>query len=212
MNPAIIAALITAAGSMGGAAIGASGRGKETSIQKQQRKTIDQILAGIQGQGPYANMFSVDRDLFKQTVEDPMMETFRNRGIPQIQQSYIASGQQRGTGMDDTLTRAGVDLQGMVSEQYGKYVNDAMNRRVSALGNVTGAGAGFSPDTSASTGAQAVGGYLASDDFGKMVDLIMKSLSGQGGSSGQSDSQAYDQMNRAMSTGAGSTSRRGYRA
>ena len=37
---------------------------KESPIQKQQRKSVDEILAGTKGSGPYANLFASDIDAF----------------------------------------------------------------------------------------------------------------------------------------------------
>ncbi|HJZ04602.1 MAG TPA: hypothetical protein VJ327_01915 [Patescibacteria group bacterium] len=146
---------------------------KESPIQKQQRKSVDEILAGTKGSGPYANLFASDIDAFQKSYVDPTIDMFSNQISPQIQQSYIASGQQRGTGMEDALTRAGIDMQKLLSQQYGQFQESAMDRQMRALGLAQGAGPGVAPgDTSSERMGQAASGYLASPGYSDLLERI----------------------------------------
>ena len=100
-----------AGGLIGGAAGGLLGaKPKETPMQAKQRELVDQLLGSLQGGGPFSSLFNVDEAGFQRSFVDPMKYKFQSQIAPQIQQQYIESGQQRGTGLDDTLTRAGVDM------------------------------------------------------------------------------------------------------
>jgi hypothetical protein len=179
MEPAtatMIAAAIQAAGSVGGGILANKGAGKETKIQRKKRKLIDQLLAGLEtGQGPYANLFAADENAFQKSFVDPAKSMYKNQIAPQIQQSYIASGQHRGTGMEDQLLRAGVDLDQMLNQQYMNFQNAGKDRMSSMINSILGADSG--PQPALSTGqaaAQGGAGFLTSDAFGNTVKDLMK--------------------------------------
>lgn len=155
--------LIAAAGSY------LSGQGsakKETKMQKTQRKLIDELIASLGGNGAFSDLFSADPDAFQKSFVEPAQSMFRNQISPQIQQSYIASGQQRGTGLDDTLTRAGVDLDSMLNQQYYQFQQDALNRKQGSINSILGAGSGSPNETSGMQDLlSGTSGYLSSSDF-----------------------------------------------
>lgn len=168
----VIAAAIQAAGSIGGGMLANKG-GQETRIQRRQRKLIDQLMESLGGSGPYADLYKFDQDSFNKSFVDPAKAMFRNQISPQIQQSYIASGQQRGTGLDDTLTRAGVDLDQMLNQYLMQYQEAGKNRMQNSMGMILGAGAGGTQGMSTGqAAAQAAGGYFSSDAFGNSLDKI----------------------------------------
>lgn len=169
---ALLAAGLSAAGSIGGGYLASKGN-QESKLQKTQRRTIDEILAGLRGEGQYADLFSVDEEGFQRSFVDPAKHRFNNEIAPQIQQQYIASGMQGGTGSQDALTRAGVDMDMLLNQAYMDYVNNTQNRQSGAINSILGAGSGAPPQQSSGQAfGQATGGYLASDAFSKGVDRI----------------------------------------
>ena len=97
-----------------------SSRPKPTDMQNQQKELVDQLLASLKGDGPYSDLFNVNEESFNKGFRDPAMAQFKNQIAPQIQQQYIAAGQQRGTGMEDSLARAGVDMDQMLNQKYAQ--------------------------------------------------------------------------------------------
>lgn len=172
--PVVLAALISAAASIGSSMLADKG-GHETGIQKQKRSVIDQILAGLGGQGDFANLFDADPEAFKKSFADPAMAQFQNRTAPGIQQQFISSGLQRGTGLDDSLTRAGVDMQSMLNSEYMKFLQGSMDRKSNAINAILGADKGASdPMSTADQAKQGAAGYLSSDSFSSSVDKILQ--------------------------------------
>jgi len=158
---------------------------KETPIQRHQRSTIDQILQGVQGQGPLAGLFQGDEEAFDKSYVQPALSMFQNQIAPQIQQSYIAEGQQRGSGLEDTLARAGVDLEQMLAQQYGQFQQGAQNRAIQALGGTLGAGPGFQGQGERSPFIESLAGTLGTPGFQDELTSILKYFSGQQGDSSQ---------------------------
>lgn len=146
-----------------------SGQGSaptETKMQKTQRKLVDKLLSSLQGEGPFSDLFNDDPEAFQKSFVEPAQARFRNQTAPQIQQQYIASGQQRGTGLDDTLTRAGVDLDSMLNENMYKFQQDALNRKQNSINSILGSGSGAPNETSGIQDLLGGGaGYLSSSDF-----------------------------------------------
>lgn len=174
MSPLVISALISAAASVGSSVLGNQAP-KETKIQKQQRRLIDQLIDGLGGQGQFSDLFQTDPEAFKKSFEDPAMAQFQNRTAPGIQQQFIASGLQRGTGLDDSLTRAGVDMQSMLNSEYMKFLQGGLDRKQNILGNILGQGAGVGPGLSTGEAAmQGTAGYLSSDSFSNSLDKILE--------------------------------------
>jgi hypothetical protein len=195
MDPMTMALVMAAIGAGTSALGGVAGRqtGKQSQTQKMQSSQIDQILAGIQGQGPYADLFQADEAAFQKSYVDPAMSRFKNQITPGIQQSYIASGQQRGTGLEDTLTRAGVDMNSLLNEAYGQFQGQAQNRQMSGLN----AALGYSGGAPAAQGAwqaagQGLAGYGASQGGQQSLSSILDLLrGGQQQQQGQVSSQDF---------------------
>lgn len=171
IDDALIGAGLTAAGSIaGGYLSGRSDKNKETKMQRTQRKLIDQLLSSLNGEGPYSDLYSFDQDTFNKSFVEPAQALFRNQIAPQIQQQYIASGQQRGTGLDDQLLRAGVDLDSMINQYMYQAQQDTLNRKQNTFNAILGAGAGAPSNSSGSDiFSSAVGGYLTSPAFSNAV-------------------------------------------
>ena len=178
IDDAIIAAVITAAASTASGYFAGKGQGatKRSKTQKSKDKVIDQLLSSLSGEGPYANLFATDEKAFQKSFVDPAKSIFKNQISPQIQQSYIASGQQRGTGLDDQLLRAGVDLDQLLNQQYMQFQESGKNRMTNVFSNILG-----QPGTEGSPGASggqafqdATSGYLSSDAFSNSVNNMFK--------------------------------------
>lgn len=169
-------ALIQAAATIGSSILSNKGKaGSETKLQRTQRKLIDQLIASLNGDGPFSNLFSADYDTFQKSFVEPAQSLFQNQIAPQIQQQYIASGQQRGTGLDDTLTRAGVDLDAMLNQQYYQFQKDALDRQIGVINSTIGAGSGAKNDTSTGQDVMSsLSGYLNSSGFSDTVSNIFK--------------------------------------
>jgi len=172
----IIAALITAAGSIGSSILGKQ-KDPETKLQATKRELIDDLLASVKGGGSYNDLFKSDYDSFQKSYVDPAKSIFKNQIAPQIQQSYIATGQQRGTGLDDQLLRAGVDMDMLLNQQYGNYQNEARNRKSNVLNSILGQGAG-APNaiTTGEAFQQGTAGYLGSEGFQTGINSILDLL------------------------------------
>jgi len=172
-----IPAAISAGASLGGAYLASRGK-KETKIQSQQRHLIDDLLNSLKGRGSYNDLFTASEEDFNRSFRDPAMARFRNQVTPQIQQGFIQSGQQRGTSLDDTLTRAGVDMDQLLNQHYMQYQQGAMDRRSGALNSILGQGAGAPRQMGAGEAlGQGIGGYLsqpgAKDDISNIINSIL---------------------------------------
>lgn len=167
-------------GLVGGAAGGFMGKGdKSTPIQKKQKELIDQLMASLNGQGPYSNLFEASPEAFQKSFVDPAKKMFSNQIAPQIQQSYIANGQQRGTGMEDALTRAGVSMDDMLNQYYMNYMQKAQDRKLSGINNVLSQGAGAeAPISGMDSMLQGITGYAGSEDFGNALEGILSRRKG----------------------------------
>jgi len=158
---ALIPAGITAAGSIISAILNRR-ESKQTPMQGKQQELVDQLLASLNGNGPYSNLFNVDEESFQKSYVDPMKQKFESQIAPQIQQSYIASGQHRGTGMQGALTRAGVDIDQLLNQQYAQMQQGAMNRQSNMMGSILGASPGEQDDQSYGSAAkQGAAGFLS---------------------------------------------------
>lgn len=172
MDPATISLLIGGASALTGGALTAFGnKQKETKLQKQRRKLIDDLLYSVQtGQGKYADLYKWDEDVFNKSFVEPAKAKFRNQIAPQIQQSYINSGNQYDTAMEDQLLRAGVDLDQLLNQYMYQSQQDVKNRKSNILGGIA---SGSEAPYQTSTGqdlASAAGGFLSSDKFTDIVN------------------------------------------
>ena len=168
---AFLPALIGAAGAIGGGYLASRGnKPKETKLQKTQRHLIDEILGSINGGGRFSDLFNTDQSAFEQSYLNPAKSMFMNQIAPQIQQSYIASGQQRGTGLEDQLLRAGVDLDQILNQQYAAFQGQGKDRIQQILSSILGGGAGAQQGSSGSQDLMsAAGGFLTSKGFQNMI-------------------------------------------
>ncbi len=148
---------------------------EETKMQRTQRKLIDQLISSLTGEGAYSDLFNADENTFQKSFVEPAQSMFRNQIAPQIQQQFIAGGQQRGTGLDDQLLRAGVDLDAMLNSQMYKFQQDGMNRKQNTIQSILGSGSGAQNDP---TGGQNIlsglGGFLSSPGFSETTSNLFK--------------------------------------
>jgi hypothetical protein len=178
--------LLQMAGSAASGYFGGKGEGKkETKMQKTQRKLVDQLLESLGGQGPYADLFKTDKETFQKSYVDPAMQKFRDITAPNIQQQYIAHGQQRSTGLDDTLTRAGVDLDQMLNQAMMEFEKQGKDRQMSILGSILGMGSGAANQpTGAQNAMTGVANYMSGQGFTDTIANLFKNYSGGTSNSG----------------------------
>ena len=180
--PGVGTAIGTAAGGvLGGVAGGLFAKQpKETKIQTKQRELVDQLINSLNGDGPYASLFSSSEADFNKGFRDPAMANFRNRTAPMIQGQYTggAYGQQRGgTGLEDQLARAGVDLDQMLNQQYAQFQQNAQNRQQDAIGRILGQSAGVqTPNSMGSQALEGLSGYLSTPGFKEDIGNILSSF------------------------------------
>jgi len=177
-GPPVIAAATSAASS----ALGNKGKaGSETKVQRTKRKLIDQLLDSItNGGGAFGDLFNADQEAFQKSFVEPAQQRFRDQISPMIQQSYIASGQQRGTGLDDTLTRAGVDLNQQLNQQYYQFQQDALGRKQNSINSILAQGEGAQNQPTAGQDAlSGLSGFLSSDEFGKQIPKFFNSTASE---------------------------------
>lgn len=176
--PLIAAAGIGAAGSIASGYLAGRNSGKETKMQRTKRKLVDELLGSLSGQGQYANLFQGDDATFQKSIVEPSLTRFRNQVAPQIQQQFIQSGQQRGTGLEDQLTRAGVDLNSMLDEKYIDYQEKGKDRMTNMLNNILGVGDGGTQRMGSGQAlGQAGAGYLSSSGFQESLKNIFPNQS-----------------------------------
>jgi hypothetical protein len=167
--------LIAAAASITGGYLAGRNNGQETKIQKKKRKLVDELINSLHGEGPYSDLYSGDQETFQKSFVDPAKSIFNNQVAPQIQQQYIASGQQRSSGLDDQLLRAGVDLDQLLNQHMYQFQQDAMNRKQGTINSILGGGDGGTQNMSPKQSfGQATAGYLSSDAFADSVAGLSK--------------------------------------
>lgn len=175
IDDALIAAAITAAASVGGGYLAGRSGGQETKTQKQQRKLVDQLIGSLNGDGPYSDLYNADEDVFQKSFVDPAKSIFNNQIGPQIQQKYIASGQHMGSGLEDQLLRAGVDLDQLLNQHMMDFYQGAQNRKQSTINSILGGGAGGTQDMSPQKSImQSLSGFLSSPSFSDTAAGLFK--------------------------------------
>jgi hypothetical protein len=190
---AFLPAAINAAGSIGSAWLANQGANRQTQMDKTKQQLVDELLQGVGGQGRYADLFSTDEDAFRKSYIEPAQSRFRNYTAPMIQQSYIAGGQQRNTALDDTLTRAGVDMDSILNSQYLNYQQGQQSNQMNAINSILGQGSGpAAPMSGGQAAAQGLAGYMSTDVFGKDIQNILKDLNLGGGTAAKTQASPFD--------------------
>lgn len=138
-----------AAGGLFGGLFGGNKKSSETQMQKKQRELVDQLIGSLNGNGPYSQLFTANESDFNKTFREPALANFRNRTAPAIQAQYSGGGfgqQREGTGIQDSLARAGVDMDQLLNKSWLDYQNAAKDRQYNAMNQILGAGSGASND------------------------------------------------------------------
>lgn len=154
---------------------------KTPKTPKFQRQLIDQLLQGLQGGGPFASLFQADIGAFQKSVSDPLQQQFRDVTAPGIQQSFISSGQQRGTPLESALGRAGLDVQQDINKLFLPFQQGAQTRQQDAISRILGFQTPQSQTQLTPFGAGAAG--LAQS--GSIEELIKQLTQSGGGGGGQ---------------------------
>ncbi len=159
--------IVSAVGSIAGGYL--AGRGQkqhESKMEKTKRHLVDDLLSSLRGGGSYSDLFNTDEAAFKKSFLDPAKSMFNNQIAPQIQQNYIASGQQRSSGLEDQMLRAGVDLDQLLNSEYLNFQNKGKDRMSNALSAILGGGSGAPKGPSGNQNLMSsIGGFLTSPGF-----------------------------------------------
>lgn len=151
---------------------------QQTPIQGQQRELIDELLRSLKGNGQFSDLFSGSEDAFQRSFVDPAKQLFNSQIAPQIEQNYISSGQQRGTGLQDTLSRAGIDLDQMLNQNYMQMLQNQQRNQQNVIGNILGMGSGVPEQQSTGNRfLQSLGGYLGSKSGPRDIASILGQFS-----------------------------------
>ncbi len=182
MDPATIAilsALISAGGSIAGGFLqGDPKQPAESESQKRTRELLDDLIASVKGEGgSFAGLFQADEAAFDKSIRQPALNRFRTQRAPQIRETFLAANQQGGTALEDSLTRAGVDLNSILDESFLSFQQGAQDRQVSVLNAALGATGGVDapqpPSSFGETFRQGAGGFLQGENFGESIDQIL---------------------------------------
>ena len=181
---------------------------KETKLQRTRRHLVDEVLRSLSGEGKYSELFKPNYDnadlfdpsseAFQKSFVQPALSKFKNQIAPAIQQQYVGTGQEGSSSLNDTLLRAGVDLDSMLNKYMYSFQENAKNRRQnayegalnrqgSAISNIFGlpAGAPHTPSYQGATGgdifSSAVGGTISSPEFAKNISNVLDAYTKQQG-------------------------------
>ncbi len=173
IGTAIGAGLGGLAGAVGGGLANRASN-SETKTQAKQRELVDDLLASLKGNGSYNDLFKGDEATFQKSFVDPAKARFQNQIAPQIKENYAQYGQSNGTGINDELLRAGVDMDSMLNQHYANFQQGAQNRQAGAMNAILGQGAGAANQQSLlNTGLQAGAGYINSSAGQKNIQDIL---------------------------------------
>lgn len=189
MDPAIIAALITAASTMASSFAGKGKTQRETPTQKQQRNLINDLMQGLQGQGQYADYFGSDYDAFQKSYVDPAKKLWGEQIAPQVMQGLDATGFGRSTSFDDALTRSGVDIDMMLNQAYGDFQNKALNRQGDAMNSILGSNQGIGPQSQQGPMEMGIAALGGNKDFISQLMNIFGGYPNEGGTTANSGGQ-----------------------
>lgn len=185
MEP-ITLALLAGGSALAGGGISAIGNASQRRAQEkenrpfrqfQERKNnlIDQLLASLEGNGKYSDLFKTDEAAFQRSFVDPAKSMFNNQIAPQIQQQSIANGMQRSSSLDDQLLRAGVDLDQMLNQHYMQFQNQGKDRISNALSGILG-GQAANPLQQGPTTGNSISGAASGALSGFSNTLAMQSM------------------------------------
>jgi hypothetical protein len=109
---------------------------KFQNLTPEQMSLLNQVMQALTGQGgdqnPFSQMFGEfnpeqTADVFQRGVADPAMRNFRQRIIPQIQQSFADQG--ASSGLNNSLATAGRDLEENLSSQLANFIYGAQQQQ-----------------------------------------------------------------------------------
>lgn len=165
-------------GLAGGAIGGYLGRKRRLSpMEQKQENMIDELLRSLQGNGQYSDLFNMNEADFNKYYANPMKNRFNNQIMPMIQQGYLATGMQRGTGLDNALARAGMELNDSINQMYGQQRDSINANRRNAMNTILGRPAGQQASMSGWQGAlEGMKGYLSTPRFGQDMATLGRGI------------------------------------
>ena len=189
MDPASIAAIVTALSTMASSFAGKGKTQRETPTQKNQRKMIDELRAGMKGEGQYADYFNPSYEAFQKSYVDPAKKLWGEQIAPQVMQGLDSTGFGRSTSFDDALTRSGVDMDMMLNQQWAGMQDAAYNRQGNAINSILGANQGIGPQSQQGPAEMGITSLLGNQDFMSQLMKIFGGEPDQGGTTATSGGQ-----------------------
>lgn len=163
-----------AVGGVGGGIAGLFGSGKKkkkkrSSLDKNQKALNEQQFAGLQGQGPLADLYNYDpeqaNDVFDQNVSRPAYRNFQEKLAPNITGQFRNQGLMNSSYAGDALSRVARDIQEGLDAQRSQYLygqqQDATTAKRSAVENLQNRQT-FAYDTAAQPGGFNIDSILSS--------------------------------------------------
>lgn len=136
------------AGLFGGGAGGKRGGGPQeiSTFDPQQQQLYDQYAQGLQGQGPFANLFNFDAqqagNVFEQNVAAPAQRSYQENIVPQITGQFRGAGLGQSTFAGEALAKSGRDVQESLNAQRAQMMfqgqQGAQQRQLGGLQNILG--------------------------------------------------------------------------
>lgn len=156
---------------------------KISTLDKTQKNIYKDYAAGINGQGPQADLFNFNpeqtTDVFNKIYAQPAAENFKRNIVPSITGAFRGGNIQNSSYAGQALAQAGTDVQTNLNAHMSKMLYDAQNssieRRLGAIRDILGVqtfayqkpqqGAGDAFFSGLSSGAQDLGFEYAKKAF-----------------------------------------------
>lgn len=141
--PGIGTAIGAGVGGLLGGITGGFGSGSKriSTMDKRQKALYKQYAAGLQGQGPFADMFNFNADAarenFNQSYAQPAYQQFQEEIAPTITGSFRGRNLGQSSYAGSALAKAGTDVQKNLNANLANMLyqgqQGAMDRRLQAL-------------------------------------------------------------------------------
>jgi len=132
-----------AGGLMGGFSGGGSPK-KISTLDKNQRRLNKKYIAGLEGEGEFANLFNFDSDAamknFQTSYANPAMQSWKDNVVPGITGSFRGGNLQNSSYLGGALARSGeavqTDLNARMADMLYRGNESAMERRLNSLQDI----------------------------------------------------------------------------
>lgn len=134
-------------GALGGGFGGGSAQSSTKSVfDKNQRKLNQELYEGLEGRGPYANLFTFDptrsTEYYQQSFVNPAMQQFERSLAPKIMGQFRGGNLGQSSYAGQAIGQAASDVQRDLNSQLARLLyegeNAAINRRLNTVQNLLG--------------------------------------------------------------------------